>query len=288
MYHNYYNGLSEDLRNGLNSSLDGSVNGIYGTETSPVILDIDVVNFISIVGIKNGIQIIALNNLARGLKHIGVWERCTVIYPFIGSDATTHGKNLKNPNIFNITFNGTWTHAETGAKPNTSASSFATSGLTPSVDLVLNDTHMSYYSRTQNTETGCEIGVNSFDASKSFQMGLNYNGVGKFAELYNQTAGSGRIVLSNTNTLGLQLASRTSGTDFRLYFNGIQVGATSTGGTIGTLSTGSLEINGSNGANNHSNKECAFVSIGKGISQEQAASMYKIVQKYQALLRRAV
>lgn len=290
MVHNFYNGLSEDLRNGLTHLNDGLVNGLFGTEETPNVLDVDVLNFIRIAGITNGIHFIALNNLVRKLKFYNIWKKCKMIYPIIGGTALTHKYSLINPldTSAYLTFNGTWTHASTGIKPDNSVNSFANSNNLISAVLTLNSTHMSYYSRTQNLQAGAELGVNAFAPTQSFQMGLNYSGIGKFAEMYNQTAGSGRVVLANTNTLGFQLASRISGTDFRLYFNGFQVGATSTGTPVGTLSGANLQINGSNGATNHSTKECAFVSVGDGLTQEEALIYYNIVQQYQKILNRAV
>lgn len=56
----------------------------------------------------------ALNIMVKGLKQFLLFDKFTALYPIVGSLASWHSLNLVNPSTFQITWNGTVTHNESG------------------------------------------------------------------------------------------------------------------------------------------------------------------------------
>jgi hypothetical protein len=84
--------------------------------------DTDAQAFITAAAITDPTQQAAINTLVVDLKGYGIWSKLGALYPFVGSTASQHKFNLKNPldtdAAFRLTFTGGWTHTSTGAKPN--------------------------------------------------------------------------------------------------------------------------------------------------------------------------
>lgn len=160
------NGLQEGLISGLNNGLaegltNGLTNGLYLNE---YLLDNDAYKFLLAANI-NDIRIKnAVNQLVINLKAANIWTKMKAIYPMIGGTATTHKFNLKNPAdtnaAFRLNFVGGWTHSSNGATPN-GTNAYADTYLSPSTQLNLTSTHLSYYSRTDVNLTQVEIGSQS-------------------------------------------------------------------------------------------------------------------------------
>ena len=91
------------------------------------------------------------------------------IYPFVGGSAASHKFNLKDPRdldaAFRLAFNGGWTHASTGAKPNGS-NGWANTYFNPSLNLTTSNGHHSAYLRTilpitRQSSYGCDSDWNT-------------------------------------------------------------------------------------------------------------------------------
>jgi hypothetical protein len=196
--------------------------------------------------------------------------------------------NLKNPSLFKGTFSGSWIFSSTGATPD-GTSAYMDTGLNANTQLTQADKHLSYYSRTQNTslsahEIGCEVaGVNSFDLYLYYAIITNK---GFLDGVYSTNAAQ----VNNTNTLGFQIGSRTSTTSQKVYFNNSLLATNTT-----NFSTSPPNLNLYLGCTNNSgtaaafsNKQCAFSSIGDGLTDTEAANFYTAVQRFQTTLGRQV
>lgn len=267
------------------TSWSGLVN-IKGLSTSNV--DVDAQAFITAAAITDATQQSAIDTLVTGLKTDGLWTKMKAIYPFVGGTATSHKYNLKDPRdldaAFRLSFFGGWTHSATGALPN-GTNAYANSFLTPLTSLGLNSTHISYYSRTSGAR-GYLFGVNDVSLTNrllwQIQSGIN-NYLGTYAISANY------FEYTSVNSLSMLMVNRTASNISNAWQGGVKK-ITSAFPSV-ALTTLPLFI----GANNNegafavcSNAQCAFSSIGNGLTDTEAANLYTRVQAFQTTLSRQV
>ena len=162
------------------------------------------------------------------------------------------------------------------------------SGLNASTNLTMANGHISFYSRTQNTtKNGWNIGAEI--STTAFELSVYYAAVAQKVFLPG-TYPTNSPVSSVTNTLGLHIGSATSTTSYKLYQNSSLL-ATNT--TLNTFSTPNFNIyigatNNNGSAVTHMPHQCAFASIGDGLTDTQASNFYTAVQAFQTTLLRQV
>jgi hypothetical protein len=227
----------------------------------------------------------AINDLVVGLKADGIWTKMKAIYPFVGGSASSHKYNLKDPRdldaAFRLLFVGGWTHSSTGATPN-GTNGYANTYLTPSTSLSISSAHFSKYNRT-NDIVGNKIDGVYAALPNIYYLQQNYSaGNGIIGEI----ASIGSYV--QTDTRGLFTSTRTATNAFKVFKNSTQV-ATNTS-TITLLPNlpmfiGARNANGTVG-DFYNTYECAFASIGDGLTDTDAANLYTRVQAYQTALSR--
>lgn len=124
--------------------------GIYFTPKRPYRYDDDSLNFFAAVMDGGGSlaesEQLAIDKLVRKLKYNGIWYKCLVIYPFVGASAAAHSINLRTPAAHALTFYGSPSHTPNGTY--FGAGQYASTGLTPAVNLVKTDQHWAVWSRT--------------------------------------------------------------------------------------------------------------------------------------------
>lgn len=269
---------------------------ISSMKKAPAIaFDADAQAFITATAITDTTQQSAINTLVLNLKSYGIWSKTKAIYPMVGGTATTHKFNLKNPvdanYAFRLQFNGGWTHSSNGALPN-GTTAYADTFLNASSSLTNNDYHLAHYSRTQKT-TGNEIDIASMVGGASttgIAIDQYYAGVSAKAFVagdYNTSL----ILNADTNTLGMLVGSRTSQTSAKMFMNAVQKGSTLTLSNPNALPNNTFYI-----AANHigvnvqefSRKQCAFASIGDGLTDTEASNFYTAVQAFNTTLARNV
>jgi hypothetical protein len=258
-------------------------------------VDPDAEAFILAAGITNPTQQSAINTLVVSLKGYNIWTKMKAIYPFVGGTASTHKWNLKDPRdldaAFRLVFSGGWTHSNTGALPN-GTNGYADSKLNAGTALVSSSAHLSYYSRTNTNPAGVtifEIGVANFGLNKRFVMAIRTSG-----DIFGTQVGALASVLnsSNTDSRGFFNGTRTSTTSMAQYKNGVLQTSNTLSDTT-TLDSANVWLGGINNVGNPtgafwSNRECAFASIGDGLTSIEAANLYTAVQAYQTTLSRNV
>jgi len=262
--------------------------------------DADAQAFITASGIS-GTEATATNQLVIDLKSANIWTKIKAAYPMVGGTATSCKWNLKNPvdsnAAYRLVFSGGGTFSSAGYLPN-GTNAFANTFLVPNTALTSNSHHLSFYSRNNSFVTGYELACQSIQASSTqygymllsaFNTGTSY--------YQQQTQSTNAIIPTETTTAGFYLGSRTSSTSFKGYKNNLLRGTnTATASTIGSyqpinsiyLSAFNVNNNGAISTISYSNKQCAFASIGDGLSDAEALAFYNAVNAFQVTLARNV
>lgn len=233
-------------------------------------------------------QMNAVNQLVLDLKAASIWTKMKALYPVVGGTATAHKFNLKNPldtnAAFRLIFSGGWTHSATGMLPN-GINGYANTFLVPSVVTTLNNIHISYYSRSNTPQ------VNDLPIGVCDGFGINYTLIAirtTYSLLQQTNIANYPQYPADPNALGFYESSRTGANLTKLYKGGLVVG-TGLGASTGQPSTrgfylGATQIN----ILYPSNKECAFASIGDGLTDLESQLFYQITEKYQVALGRNI
>jgi hypothetical protein len=254
--------------------------------------DADAQAFITAAGITDATQQSAINTLVTDLKGYGIWIKMKAIWPFCGGTSSTHKWNLKDPRdldaAFRLVFSGGATHSSTGYLPN-GTNGYADTKFIPSTNLNLNNTHMSFYSRT-NTNNGIDD-FSSIISGDTANMRMIIRELGAYkADMYTSAQ---RTTGSIADSRGFFVLRRTSSTSLKFDRNAVNL-STNTNANTGTLPTlqpfigAAYRVGTPPSIVNYSNRECAFASIGDGLTETEAANLYTAVQAYQTSLSRNV
>jgi hypothetical protein len=220
------------------------------------------------------------------MKANGTWAKCQAIYPFVGGTATTHKYNLKDPQdtnaAFRLSFVGGWTHSANGALPN-GTNGYANTFFN-NANITQNSHHMSYYSRTNSN--GVEVEMGTFFASLNGSlMEIRTSGISYYR--INNAASS--LTHSDANSLGYYIANRTASNAINAFKNGNQVASSS------LTSVAPVPLNIFIGAFNNAGtpqffttKQCAFSTLGTGLTNTDASNLYSTIQTFQTTLSRQV
>jgi hypothetical protein len=245
-------------------------------------------------GTLNATERTAVNTLVVQMKADGIWTKMKAIYPMVGggqaNPAAACAQNLKSAS-FTGSFSGGWTHSSNGPTPN-GTNAYMDTNLTPSSSLIQDSTHLSFYSRT-NIANQAQFEIGSFNISTAGQ------GSSSFGISYNSPANTFRLRISSstptttytvTNTLGFFIGNRTNATQQKIYNAGV-LGNTFSANSNG-LSTLQIALSANRISTvtlgDYSQKQCAFASIGDGLTDAEAANFYSAVQAFQTTLNRQV
>jgi hypothetical protein len=215
----------------------------------------------------------AINTFYLGLKTDGVYSKINAMYLPLWSSATANKWNLINPTdtngAYRLTFSTGWTHASTGMTPN-GTSAYADSFLSTSV-LGLNTGHLSYYSGTNSTITGIEMGALKNSPNSYTELSCRYSTSGA-AVRYNNAGVP--TYIANADSRGFYVGLRTASNVLKLFKNGSSIQSLTTASNATTTNTIYLgAINNSLVAGIFSNRECRFSSIGAGLTDAEATNL---------------
>ena len=257
------------------------------TSNSLTITDADAQAFFTASGLTGATNLTAINNLVVALKGYGIWTKMKAIYPIIGGTAALHKWNLKDPQdtnaAFRLVFSGGMTHSSTGIAFG-GVNGYANTFLTPSLTLTLNSTHLSYYSRTNVNLTQVEIGC--FDNTGAYTI-IEARTANISYFLTNASIISG---VADTNSAAFYIGNRTTSTLTNGFRNNVKIfnsGVSSTFRPVNNIYIGAAN-NPSSVAQYFTTKECAFASIGDGLTDTEAANFYTAVQAYNTTLSRNI
>ena len=254
-----------------------------GTQT---VSDADAQAFVTAANIQDQVEANAINNLVIGMKADGLWTKMKAVYPFVGGTNAQHTWNLRNTAQFQISWAGGVTSSNLGVQFN-NLNSYGITGLIPSSALTLNSTHMSFYSRT----TG-NVGIDDFGA---------YNGVNQAMRVIIKDGGTSNHILDMNSTsqrvtgtvadsTGFFLCNRETSTALRSLRNNVSLGS-NTNTNTGTLPSVAMYLGGLNNAGsfaNPSGRQCAFASVGDGLTATDQTNLYTRVTTFQTALNRNV
>lgn len=256
--------------------------------------DADALAFFTAASITDTTQKNAVNQLVLDLKSASIWTKMKALYPVVGGVASSHAVNLKTPGTYNLTFQTGWTHASTGMTPN--GATYANTGLAPgTIGMSSSSLHLSYYSRTTSVNGTSRVCIGSTsgidDNSNITILTFGNSGtaeVGSIAGRLDATEYSPTTTLSNY--VGLKFVTVNGNRNARYYKNGVfipnQVAQTR------NLDQYPLYLSAINRyntiADTFNNQQCAFASIGDGLTDAEASSFYTAVQTYQTTLGRQV
>jgi hypothetical protein len=213
----------------------------------------------------------AINSFYLGLKSDGIYTKLKAMYlPIWGSSANSKW-NLINPldtnAAFRLTFSTGWTFSSGGMTPN-GTSAFANTNFIPLNQYFDSSScHISYYSRTDNN-SNCDMGCNTVSAGTYIYIKQT-----NVTAIRNNTSGAGTETnTSNTSGTGFYINNRTSLTVQKIIKNttitSFSVNATTRPNVnmyIGALNNPILD---------YGNKQCAFASIGNGLTDTEASNFY--------------
>jgi hypothetical protein len=240
----------------------------------------DAQTFIDNSGITDNTQQLAINNLVIQLKAGSLWGKFIAIYPMVGGTAATTKWNLKDPRdldeAYRLTFTGNPVYANTGVLFPT-IDDYADTHLEDNAIGGSTNASLSYYSRTQNTISGYDMGCT--DGAVPFNELSIYSDASDNSEWFGFSQH-----LFSPNTTGLFMLSSSS-TNVTRTRNGVVV--SSKGSAPNPVYTNLTILLGKSRVTVHpGKKECAFATIGNGLTDAEAMTFYNIVQNFQTALGR--
>ena len=268
----------------------GSVYSVSSAGATDIIgtvpFDSDAQAFITAAAITDPTQQSAINTLVVDLKGYNIWTKMKALYPFVGGTASTHKWNLKDPRdldaAFRIFWNGGVTHGVNGVQFG-GVNGWGDTYLTPSTTLTLSNGSLSYYSRTNSNNLGAEMGARIANSDTS----LGVYGATPLIGRINTFADNASLTI--TDTLGFYQITRTGGSTQKVFKN--------TASSLGSITTSTAAItqpiylgclNNNGVAAFYSNRQCAFASIGEGLTDAESLNFYTAVQAFQTTLGRQV
>lgn len=261
-------------------------------------MDIHAQNFITATGISNPTIENAIDNLCIYLKKWGVWNRLIALYPMVGGTADTHKYNLKDAANTDaakrLTFSGGWTHSANGALPN-GTTGYADTHIDLNQDTTPYSFHVSYYSRT-----------NSIGADDYVIAGVKGAGPPFYIDLYSNNRIFIAVGEAPSNTLVINPASgfnkllvlnSIKPTKYSFYRDAVEMASdisTRHNNYLPnkdpynprTLYIGAQNNNGAPSL--FSAIECAFFSVGLGLTEEEIKLLNNAVADFQTALSRNV
>jgi hypothetical protein len=242
--------------------------------------------FATATGITDATILGALNTFDLGLISNSLDSKMKAVYPMVGGTSTTCKYNFMDARdldvAFRLQFFGGGTFSANGYKPN-GTNAYANTFISPISHLTLNSSHIAYYSRTNSNGVEIEIGTSQIGRASLLEIrtsGTTYFGINQTGSFLNT---------SDANSLGFYIANRTSSTVLNGWKNSTKIANSSTSSS--TLASTNLYIGAYNqdfGAIYYSTKQCAFSSIGSGLTDGEAVIFYNLVQTMQTTLARQV
>ena len=224
----------------------------------------------------------ATNQLVLDMKSAGIWTAMRAVYPMVGASAAACAQNLKSSS-FTGTFNGGWTFASTGVKPDGSTGYMST-GANAS-QFTANSQHFSNYSR-QLTDTGyVELGLVSYDSNKFNYVMIQLPGNGIYAAI------QGTDTLMDAGytdpSYGLTISNRRNSSFVQRYNRNNKLEVSSSQQGLGRLAVTMSAIQ-TPSPIYYGTCEIAFASMGDGLTDSDATALYNAVQTFQTTLSRQV
>jgi hypothetical protein len=265
----------------------------YRSLIQTVSLDADAQAFLTAASITDPTITAAIETLVIDLKAAGIWTKMKAVYPFVGGTASSHKFNLKDPRdldaAFRLIYTGALTHNSNGM---TGAGGRADTRFSPSANLTANSTSVGFYDGSEISSNSTEMGCSGASFLPIIGLSTRFLSNANFNAQFDCYDFSGhRLATFVPTSQGFTIGSVVSGTDQRLYKNGLQIGATVTTAQTQGLPSQNIFIlarNDNGSASNISSKNARFSFIGDGLTAAEVADLQTAVQSFQTTLGRAV
>jgi hypothetical protein len=256
---------------GLISSMKKTVAASYTARTTA---------FIAATGITDTTIINALNTMDLSLISNGLDTKMKALYPFVGGTASTHKYNFMDARdldaAFRLSFFGGWTHNSNGVTGNGTNAGAQTFFNPVTQALSINSAHLSYYARTGSATNNVWIGNGAVNGFLENIGGTIYGALGTNAYMTYSS------IINNLFTM----VNRTSNTYQELRRQGSSLISNAPNAT--SYNSQDFYINSYGPTLYFSPSNCAFASIGDGLSNSEASAFYTITQTFQTSLSRQV
>jgi hypothetical protein len=191
--------------------------------------------------------------------------------------AAAYKYNLKDPQdtdaAFRLKIFGTWKFTPTGAKPN-GTNAYMDTMLVPSTTIGNYNAHASFYSRTNNPG-GVDLGA--YQPGGNFYVSAYYfDGNRNFL----QRGDSDGFTYTPTKYTGCFIWNAPNQSLARTYEDGVLKGqnTTTTSQIRPTVSVTISAFNNNGNKSLFSSRECAFASVGDGLTDAEALALQTIIQ----------
>jgi len=248
-------------------------------------VDPDAQAFITAAAITDPTQQAAINTLVVDLKADGLWTKMKAVYPFVGGTNSQHTWNLKNTAQYQISWIGGVTSDSNGVQFN-NFNAYGNTGLIPSSALTLNSTHMSFYSRLNLG------GIDDFGAYNGINQAMRViiKDSATTNHILDMNSTTQRVTGTVANSTGFFLANRETATALRSLRNNVSLGS-NTNTNTGILPSVAMYLGGLNNAGvfaNASARQCAFASVGDGLTATEETNLNSRVTTFQTALNRNI
>lgn len=240
--------------------------------------------FATATGITDTTTLGALNTFDLGLISNSLDSKMKAVYPMVGGTSITCKYNFMNAvdsnAAFRLQFFGGGTFSANGYQPN-GTNAFADTFYNQNTQGdSANSGHLSYYSRTNSNGTEIEMGAEINSVAYTL---LEIRTSGTSYAFINQLTTTS---FSDTDSLGFYVGNRTGSTVFNAWKNGVKKAS---GTNLSTSVTNvPIYLGAENPGGYFSTKECAFASIGSGLTDGEASALSTLVKNMQTTLSRQV
>jgi len=222
----------------------------------------------------------ALNTLETDLTTYGLTAKIKALYPMVGGTASKHSYNFMNTAQYQITFNGGWTHASTGALPN-GVNSYADTNFNSNI-LALNSSTLLFYTTTNSD--GILIDMGNTDSVNENIVLIKWSS----STLLSTNSGpAARIAVSNTDSRGLYLLTRTASNVMKYFKNSSLISST----TVSSSSTVNRNIwisawNNVLGDYYRSSRNVICSAMADGLNDTEATNLSNAINTFNTTLTR--
>jgi hypothetical protein len=237
--------------------------------------------------------------LFTSLVSNNLWDKLYNFYPVLGGVAASHTINARTntSTVWDLVFNGGWTHSSAGMQPN-GTNGYAETNFNPNVQIASNNP----------SSLGVYVNLQGAVGDRIYDMGVGTSDV-LLTDVWNiaakRTAGTGNNTLfdcgnydpsalgrvsttSQASASGMTIGSARSSSDRTLYRNGSNI-ATNTGTRALTYANRTQVIGAQKsdaGVAYYSSNQYAFVFMGLGLTNTDIVNLSSIINTYQTSLGR--
>jgi hypothetical protein len=211
----------------------------------------------------------------------------------IGGNLFSHKFNLKDPRDLDaahrLIFNGGWIHSANGALPN-GTNGYADTNCNPfSVGLGISDIHISYYSKSLIIPSDNKVIMGTAAIGTPNNTSLLISG-SSGTITYIEVNGYNFNAHPLTTTLGLITGNRIINSSYSYFVNNSK---TTISQSTNSINNSTILLGANRGtlpviAQQFSNFQCAFSTIGFGLTDTEQNNFYNAIQAFQTSLGRQV